>query len=428
LPDKSLAGWLSWLETLSPREIVLGLERVNDVLSRLALRRPEYVCSIAGTNGKGSSAAIIEAILGEAGERTGCYTSPHLSRYNERIRIAGRPCGDADIIAAFNRIEEARGDVPLTYFEFGTLAALVVFDQGDVTAAILEVGMGGRLDAVNAIEPDGSIITNVGLDHCAWLGDDIESIAAEKAGIMRSGRTVVFAGTDVPAAISQRAEAVGATLLLADRDYRFGVDESDSWSWQGAKESRGGLPQPRPGATIQVQNAAGVLALLEATGKPAWLDAAVIRSALTGLKLEGRMQIVECGRQWLLDVAHNPDAGNELAGYLAKIKAERRVTAIFAVLGDKNVAGIVAPLCSLVDRWIAVSIEAGRAVPAVDTGRDIANSCGRPCQIACSIAEAMEMAENVTGIDDLILVGGSFYVVGPALDKLYSRRTGERET
>lgn len=371
---------------------------------------------------------MLEAILGEAGERTGCYTSPHLNRYNERIRIAGQPCDDAEIVAAFERIEDVRDDVPLTYFEFGTLAALVVFDARDVTTAILEVGMGGRLDAVNAIEPDGSIITNVGLDHCAWLGDDIESIAAEKAGIMRPGKTAVFSSTEVPAAISLRADAVGADLRLADRDYRFGLDENGTWSWQGTKESLANLPQPRPGATIQVRNAAGVLALLEATGKPEWLDVGVISRALSGLMLEGRMQTVECGRQWLLDVAHNADAARELADYLATVKSERRVTAIFAVLGDKDVAGIVAPLCSLVDRWIAVSSDVGRAAPAADIGRDIANSCGSPCQIARDIADAMGIAEDVTGEDDLILVSGSFYVVGPALNELYSRRTGERET
>ncbi|MDH3440816.1 MAG: Mur ligase family protein, partial [Gammaproteobacteria bacterium] len=221
---KSLADWLPWLESLSPREIVLGLDRVQAVLQNLDIARPETVITVAGTNGKGSSIAMLEAILRQQGIRTGSFTSPHVHRYNERTRIDGQPASDEAIISALATVESARGDTPLTFFEFGTLATLVAFAAAGVDAWLLEVGMGGRLDAVNAIEPDGCLITNVALDHCAWLGDDVESIAAEKAGIMRAGKPVVFGSTSLPDAIVRIAAETGADLVLAGRDFGFSVN------------------------------------------------------------------------------------------------------------------------------------------------------------------------------------------------------------
>ena len=216
----TLDNWLAWLETLSPTEIDLGLDRVLEVLDRLQVARPGRVIHVAGTNGKGSSVAMLEALFLQLGNRIGSYTSPHVSRYNERIRIDGEPVSDAEIINAFERVEAARQNVPLTYFEYGTLAAVLVFESNQVETAILEVGMGGRLDAVNAIEPDAGIITNVSLDHCDWLGEDIESIAAEKAGILRSDKAFVFGARDVPDAILSAAEEMGADLTLVRSPYR----------------------------------------------------------------------------------------------------------------------------------------------------------------------------------------------------------------
>ncbi|MGA8205020.1 MAG: Mur ligase family protein, partial [Woeseiaceae bacterium] len=208
-----LAAWLTRLETLSPHEIDLGLERVQAVLGRLTYRRPATVIHVAGTNGKGSCVEMLGALLAAGGARIGCYTSPHLRRYTERIRIDGREAGDDAIVAAFERIEAVRDDVPLTYFEYGTLAALLVLSDAGVDAAVLEIGMGGRLDAVNAIEPDAGLITNVTLDHCEWLGADVETIAVEKAGIMRRGKPVVFGSKEVPATIGREAQRTGAVLL-----------------------------------------------------------------------------------------------------------------------------------------------------------------------------------------------------------------------
>ena len=425
MPEKSLQDWLTWLETLSPREIVLGLTRVQEVLGRLDLRRPGYVVQIAGTNGKGSCAAMLEAILLRSGERTGCYTSPHLCSYNERIRIDGQPADDHEIVAAFKRVEAARGELPLTYFEFGTLAALSLFHERDVTAAILEVGMGGRLDAVNAVEPDGGIITSIALDHQAWLGQDIESIAREKAGIMRSGKPLIFASRQVPDAIVDKAAETSADLRILGRDYDFEAPTRNSWNFTGRNVELRQLSRPAPRSDIQVQNAAAVLALLETSGNSAWLQADTLNAAFSGLQLPGRMQLLQAGHTWLLDVAHNVAAAEQLARSLVPVKGRRRVTAIVSALGDKDVSGMVSPLCPLVDRWIAVGADAARAIPVTELAAAVANTCARPCLIAESLPAAMRAAEDMTAADDLILVAGSFYVVGPVLDELYSRRTGE---
>jgi len=238
-----LAAWLTRLESLSAREIDLGLERVEQVLDRLQLELPKTVLHVAGTNGKGSCVAMLEGVLRRTGGSVGCYTSPHVFRYNERIRVDGTEAGDETIVGAFERIEAVRDDVPLTYFENGTLAALVVFAEQGVDIAILEVGMGGRLDAVNAIEPDAGLITNVSLDHCDWLGEDIESIAFEKAGIMRAGKPVVFGDRVVPAAITRHAANIEAGLIRAGEDYDWSASAT-SWEWRGASHELTGLELP----------------------------------------------------------------------------------------------------------------------------------------------------------------------------------------
>jgi dihydrofolate synthase/folylpolyglutamate synthase len=233
----TLDDWLPWLETLSPREINLGLERVVKVLDVLDLPRAQRVITVAGTNGKGSSVAMLEALFANAGYKTACFTSPHVLRYNERIRIDGHVASDTEIIAAFERVQSARRDVPLTYFEFGTLAALIVFAEAGADTLILEVGMGGRLDAVNAVEPDACLITNIALDHTTWLGHDTESIAAEKAGIMRAGKPVVFGAQNLSDAITEHAEKIGADLRLASEDFGFETNDKNAavWSWHGRK-------------------------------------------------------------------------------------------------------------------------------------------------------------------------------------------------
>jgi dihydrofolate synthase/folylpolyglutamate synthase len=413
---RSLDDWLPWLESLSPREIVLGLERVDEVLARLGLGRPELVINVAGTNGKGSSVAMLEAILRADGLSTACYTSPHISRYNERMRIEGRAADDHAVVSALETVEQARGDVPLTFFEFGTLAALVAFDAANVDAWLLEIGMGGRLDAVNAVEPDACLITNVSMDHCAWLGDDVESIAREKAGVMRPGKPAIFSAASVPAAVFTTAVNVGADLRVAARD--FGIErESDGWAWRGKDACRSGLVLPSVAGDNQLDNAAGVLALLEALDGDRLPAVSVLNEALSSIELRGRYQRV--GSCWVLDVAHNPAAGAALAETLARDKADAaRVHAVVGMLGDKDVSGFVAPLNAVVDTWIATPVEGARGGPADGTARDIANTTGQPCLVATDLGSAMSEAENRVVGDDLVVVCGSFFVVGPALDWL----------
>ncbi len=420
LPAASaLSDWLRWLETLSAKEIDLGLERVQAVLERLSLDRPDQVLLVGGTNGKGSSVAMIDALLSAAGKRVGTYTSPHILRYNERIAVAGNAATDDAIVAAFESVERARDGLPLTYFEYGTLAATVVFAAADLDVWVLEVGLGGRLDACNAIEPSASLITNVSLDHCEWLGDDIETIGREKAGIMRRSVPTVFGSRDVPASIVQQAETTAAKLLLIGRDFDYQLHPDGTWSWQGQSVERHLLPPPGLRGAFQVGNAAAVLALIEAAGLHDALDAERLRRIMPTLALTGRQQAVRsAGVNWLLDVAHNPAGAEALAETLSSQRATGKLWAIAGVLDDKDAAGIAAALDGVVDHWIAVTPDSHRAIPADELARRIANACGRPCRISESIAEAMDYARRNASADDTILVTGSFFVVGPALQML----------
>ena len=430
--DAPLSDWLTWLESLSPNEIDLGLARVEAVLERLQLRLPEHVLTIAGTNGKGSSAAMAGALLHAAGYKVGTYTSPHIVDYNERIaisesssgrrlagdharsrgrRLAGdqvscgrRLAGDAEIIEAFTTIESVRNDVPLTYFEYGTLAAFVVFANAGLDVWILEVGMGGRLDATNVIDPTGVLITNIALDHCEWLGHDVETIAREKAGVMRSGVPAVFGSTNIPSTIVSHAEEIGAQLLLAGRDF-----------------TGDGVPQPGLAGSFQVDNAAAVLALLEAAGLGRATEKDLVQEVLPSIGLTGRGQRIEAGgRQWLLDVAHNPAAAEVLAATLQADPDGGATIAIVAMLDDKDVEGIVANLDPHVDLWIATAAESHRAIRSDELARRIANSSDRPCLVTDNLDAALQSARRAAARNDKILVTGSFYVVGPVLQFLES--------
>ena len=425
----SLDDWLPWLETLSPREIDLGLDRVLTVLAVLDLPRADRIINVAGTNGKGSSVAMLDALLANAGYKTACYMSPHVLRYNERIRIDGLAASDAEIIAAFQRVESVRGDVPLTYFEFGTLAALVAFAAAAADTLILEVGMGGRLDAVNAIEPDACLITNIALDHTAWLGADTESIAMEKAGIMRAAKPAVFGAAYCPAAIIEHATAIGADLRLAGEDFGFDKDpDAASWSWRGRQRKLAGLCQPALAGSVQIQNAAAVLALVEAMGLEQLLTTAAVNDAFGKLDLPGRFQVINARRTWVLDVAHNPAAAAVLAASLADLPHDGRITAVVGMLADKDVQGIVEPLSKLVDAWIAVPLQGARAEPVATLAQQIANLSKKPCRIAAAMPEALEAADRRAAPHDMVLVTGSFYAVGPALEWLQKHQPAIRYT
>ena len=413
-----LPDWLRRLETLSPNKIDLGLERVAEVLGRMTLEPPSRIILVGGTNGKGSSVEMLRALL--SGDNVvGTYTSPHVVRYNERIVVNGLPATDDDIVAAFERVEAARGDVPLTYFEFGTLAALAVFHTAKVDTAILEVGLGGRLDAVNVVDPDVSLITNVSLDHCEWLGDDVEKIGFEKAGIMRAGRPAVFADTDMPASVALHAESLGAELVRAGRDYTWTADDDARWSWRGRRIELAGLALPALAGRIQLQNAAGALAVVEALGLERLLEPAHVDRAFASLRLPGRMQVIEREQRWLLDVAHNPAAAAALAASLRQQRAPASV-AIVGILDDKDVEGIIRPLAVFVDNWIAVTAASPRAIDAAELARRVANATGKACLIADSPDMAIERARAMSGNGN-VLVTGSFFTVGPVLERLSAR-------
>ncbi len=423
-PGAPLSDWLEWLETLSVKEIDLGLERVTQVLERLALPFPGSVLLIAGTNGKGSCTAIANALLLGGGKRVGSYTSPHISNYNERIVVNGVAADDATIIAAFRHIETLRGELSLTYFEYGTLAALVVFAQSDLDVWLLEVGLGGRLDATNAVEPTASLITNISLDHCGWLGHDIETIAVEKAGVMRAGKPTVFGSLSLPDAIPQQAARCGADLLLAGVDYSVERDvAAGRWRWRGPSRAIEALRRPGLQGEFQIDNTAAVLMLLETAGLAGELNAELVNRVLPTVSLPGRLQRLSVlGAEWLLDVAHNPAAAEMLAETIARRAAsggsDRELIAIVGLLNDKDAAGIIEPLMPYVSCWIAVTADSRRAVAAGELARQVANLSESGCLIAESTAAAIEFARHQASENDRILVTGSFFTVAPVIDYL----------
>lgn len=412
-----LSDWLTWLLTLSLNEINLGLERVNVMLERLKWDRPDYVLLIAGTNGKGSSVAMSAALLQACGKRVGVHTSPHIQRYNERIVVNAVEASDFEIVAAFERIEALRDGMPLTYFEFTTLAAVVIFAARDLDVWILEVGLGGRLDATNAIDPSASLINNISLDHCAWLGDDVEAIALEKAGVMRAGIPTVFGNRNMPKAIERHAAEIGANLLVAGQDFGVVRNDDGTWNWRDASGARLSLRPPGLAGEFQIDNAAAVLALLDAAGLGEELDADRVNAVLPELKLPGRMQhcIID-NVNWLFDVAHNPAAASVLAETLRSDSHRDATVAIIGVLDDKDIDGLVAPLADCVDHWIAVTAASDRAIPANELARRIANRCNRPCLVSRGFPEAVEFARRTASENDRILVTGSFHTVGPVIE------------
>lgn len=360
---------------------------------------------------------MLDALVQGGGLSTGVYTSPHLVRYNERIAIDGHPASDAEILRAFERIEDVRGNVPLTYFEFGTLAAWLVFAERKVDVAILEIGLGGRLDAVNAIEPDAGLITSIALDHQDWLGDTLEDIGREKAGIMRPGKPTVFSALERPASVDETAEATGATLLAADRDFRVTM-RADDWDWQGVAHSLDSLERPGLSGDFQVANAGGVLTLLEAVGGfEHLLDRQHVDTALASLTVPGRMQSWRDSHRFLFDVAHNPAAATALAQTLGSERKHSRV-AIVGMLNTKDTNGVIAPLADVIGEWIAVTASGVDAVPAAELARRTANVLNRDCLIAESVDAAIREARHRAGPQGEVIVLGSFHVVGPVQEAL----------
>ena len=429
----TLTYWLAHLEGLHPKGqagIELGLERIRAIKAQLGQTQHCPVLTVGGTNGKGSTCAYLESIIGKAGYRVGCYTSPHLLAYNERVRVNGRPASDEALCAAFARVEAARrtSGVALTYFEFGTLAAWEVFAAAGVEAAVLEVGLGGRLDAVNAYEPDVAIVTTVALDHTDWLGPDRESIGFEKAGIYRAGKPALCADPQPPQRLLDHAAAIGADLRLIGRDFGFerpAAEAAESrlqWRWwcrSGGRLLKRSLAFPGLRGPTQLYNAAVALAALEAIGELLPVTMQAIRPGLIETELAGRFQVVPGKPAIVLDVGHNPQALKVLADNLASMGFFDRNHVVVGMLADKDIAGALAPLRGRVDVWHAATLGGPRGSRAEVIAGIIADG-GLGGEVVChdSVAAAMQAAKGEAAESDRIAVFGSFYTVAEALAAL----------
>ena len=412
----SLSAWLTWQETLHPNAIDLGLERVHAVAQRMHLLQPPYaVITVGGTNGKGSTVAMLEAILLAAGYRVGAYTSPHLLRYSERVRVNGIEASDAQLCAAFANVDAARADTSLTYFEFGTLAALEIFSQANLDVAVLEVGLGGRLDAVNILDAEVALVTSVALDHTEWLGVDRETIAREKAGIYRSGKPALFGEPGVPHSLQQHAQAIGAPL------YRYGIDfgarsAANAWTWWGAGKERHALVLPPLRGAHQLQNAAGVLMALELLAERVPVTQAQIRAGLMNVALPGRFQVVPGPVVHIYDVAHNPHGAQALAHTLRAHPCNGRTFAVCGMLRDKDITATLAQLHELMDAWYVAPVNSPRTASAGELAAAARRTdAAKPVVAYPDIAAALSQARCDAHSGDRIVVFGSFYTVAAAL-------------
>ena len=418
---RSLDQWLAYQTQVHPQAIDLGLERLRVVLDRLQWQPPRVpVITIAGTNGKGSVSAYCAAILRAAGFKVGSFTSPHLRDYRERIQLHDRRVHAAELMEAFEKIEVARGSVPLTFFEFNALAALLIFDAAPLDAWVLEVGMGGRLDAVNVVDGDVAVITSIGLDHQEYLGDTIEAIAREKAGILRPGKTAVIGGREPSLVIEAVACGMNSPLKRLAIEYNYSLDGA-GWRYRGTRWDLPHLPAPALSGAIQFTNAATAIAALEEIAPRLNVSAVAVARGLAEVRLPGRFQLIapaEGAPRWVLDVAHNPDAARVLARNLNANPIPGKTLAVYGILMDKDAAGIAAIMDGCIDAWWCASIDGARGRGGEALAEVIRVEVAVPVRAADSVASACQAALSAAGPQDQIVVFGSFHTVGPALDWL----------
>lgn len=423
MTPQTLPDWLSYLESLHPKTIELGLERVRAVKERLGLAPDFPVITVGGTNGKGSTCAFLEAMLSAAGYTVGLYTSPHLLRYNERVRVSRQDVDDEALCRAFAAVEAARGvggkppipadPISLTYFEFGTLAAMWHFVQQGVDAVVLEVGLGGRLDAVNAFDADCSIVTSVDIDHTDYLGDSREAIGFEKAGIYRPGRPAICADPNPPQSLLDHAAAIGARFWRVEEE--FGFEEGTGiWRYFGPAGRRDALPYPSLHGRFQLYNASAALAALDALGLT--VSDASVAKGLTAALVAGRFQVLPGKPAFVVDVAHNPHAAAALAENLSDLPGGGKTYAVFAMLGDKDVAGVAGALKGCIDHWLVAGLDVPRGMAAQDTLRLLREAgVAAPMEGFGTVAEACRRACELAGESDRIAAFGSFYTVADVL-------------
>jgi dihydrofolate synthase/folylpolyglutamate synthase len=416
---QTLADWLAHCERLHPKSIDMTLDRVAAVRDRLALRFEVPVVTVGGTNGKGSTCAMLEAIALQAGYRVGLYIKPHLVHFEERCRVNGAPVDAAVLLPHFAAVEAARvaEDVTLTYFEFTTLVIMRALAANELDLVILEVGMGGRLDAVNAVDADCAIVTSIALDHTEFLGPDREAIGREKAGILRSGRPAICSDPQPPRSLLDHALAIGADLRLSGRDFHFTGDRQQ-WTWKGRQRRYAGLAYPALRGANQLLNAAGVLAAFEALQDRLPITAQAVRTGLALVELPGRFQIVAGQPTLVLDVGHNPQAIAVLAQNLDQMGFYPRTHAVFGAMRDKDLRGVLQPLLPLVDSWHVCSLPIERAATADELAQRLQELlAGRNLPVHTHADPQAALAAAVAAADpsDRIVVFGSFYTVGGVL-------------
>ncbi len=415
---RTLADWLAYIEQQHPKSIDMGLERVRAVAARMRLGKPgKRVITVGGTNGKGSTVAFVEAIARAHGWKVGAYTSPHLLAYNERVRIDGTDATDAELIAGFEAVDAARGETPLTYFEYGTLCALWLFARAQLDLAVLEVGLGGRLDAVNSVDADAAIITTVDLDHQDWLGDDIEAIGFEKAGIARPFKPLILGDDDPPASVLRHAYAIGAQAWRIGCDFFAEPIDDVHWRWRevGCVIE---LPTPLLSAPVQLRNAACAIAALRALrGR---INKDDIASGIANARIDGRLQqFQQDGVDIVVDVGHNPQAARALSAWLAK-QPKRPTVAVYAALADKDAAGVVAALARQVDAWhVAGLADAGLRGEDVDAfAKRLTATAAAAATQHVDVQAALQAAIQQVGPGGRVLVFGSFHTAAAALRTL----------
>jgi len=411
---RSLDDWLEYIERQHPQAIALGLERVAAVLQKLQIKINCPIITVGGTNGKGSTCAMLEAILISAGYRTGLYTSPHLVRYNERVRIAGREADDGALCEAFDAVEHARGKVPLTYFEFGTLAALWLFSRENPDVLILEVGLGGRLDAVNVLDADCAVLTSIGIDHVEYLGGTREEIGREKAGIFRAGRPAVIADANPPASVVAEIQRVGAVPILFGRDFGY-AKQGTQWSCWGPAGKRSGLAHPALRGNVQLRNACAAIAALDTLRDRLPVAMKDVRRALAEVSLPGRFQVLPGRPQVVLDVAHNPEAAAVLSANLGDSGFSPETIAVFGMLRDKDIAGVVRAVASRVTRWHLATLPGPRGAQAGELMKVLhQEKIASPAFEHASVADALAAAKKESAENDKIIIFGSFLTVAGA--------------
>jgi dihydrofolate synthase/folylpolyglutamate synthase len=421
LPDlpRTLPDWLARCERLHPKEMDLTLERVLQVKERLGLSFSVPVITVAGTNGKGSTCAMLESIALQAGYRVGLYIKPHLVHFEERCRVNGQSVAADELLPHFEAVEQARGDVSLTYFEFTTLAIARLMSLAPLDMVILEVGLGGRLDAVNAIDTDCAIITSIDIDHTEYLGSTREAIGFEKAGIMRAGKPAIVSDPVPPQSLVDHAQRIGADLWLCGRDFNCSGDKQQ-WSWAGRAKRFNGMAYPALRGANQLLNASGVLAAFEAMRERLPVSAQAVRSGLALVELPGRFQIVAGQPTLVLDVAHNPHAVATLLQNLDQMGFYPRTHAVFGAMRDKDIEAMLARMAPVVDHWYFTDLPAARAAKAVELAqirRRLAPPHAPEGDVSCHDEPLLALRAALGRADpaDRIVVFGSFSTVGGVL-------------